>query len=89
MPGEGLKVGTTDYELVKEQIRSGQFDISTKIPHKEIMDYNEANGNWAKGRYEYGAFATSVRNMVNVNHLKAGGRKYIYILNVFLIPAID
>lgn len=79
MPGEGLKVGTTDYEAVKEQIKSGHFDVSIKIPHKEIMDYNETAGTWAKGRYEYGAFATSVRNMVNQHNLKAGGSKFLFI----------
>jgi hypothetical protein len=40
--GTGLVRGSEDWDLVKSQIESGQFDISGSIPHRRILDFNIA-----------------------------------------------
>jgi hypothetical protein len=63
--GEGLKRGTSDYDRVKQQIISGQWDVSGKLPHRAILDFNIEAGNWPESKYEYAPFSTSVRSLVN------------------------
>jgi hypothetical protein len=63
--GTGLVRGSEDWDLVKSQIESGQFDISGSIPHRRILDFNIEEKNWPKERYDYAALAASVRNLVN------------------------
>jgi hypothetical protein len=50
--GEGLKRGTSNYDHVKQQINSGQWDVSGKLPHHAILDFNIEVGNWPESKYE-------------------------------------
>jgi hypothetical protein len=63
--GKGLKRGTSNYGHVKQQFISGQWDISSKLPHRAILDFNIEVGNWPESKYEYAPFSTSVRSLVN------------------------
>jgi hypothetical protein len=63
--GKGLKRGTSDYDHVKQQIISGQWDVSGKLPHRAILDFNIEAGNWPESKYEYAPFLTSVSLLVN------------------------
>jgi hypothetical protein len=70
--GEGLKRGTSDYDRVKRQIISGQWDISGKLPHRAILDFNIITaGNWLESKYKYAPFSTSFRSLVK-NHQRLG-----------------
>jgi hypothetical protein len=50
--GKGLKRGTSDYDCVKQQIISGQWDVSGKLPHRAILDFNIEVENWPESKYE-------------------------------------
>ena len=73
--GSGLVRDSEDWDLVKSQIESGQFDISGSIPHRRILDFNIEEKNWPKDKYEYNAFASSVRNLVNQLRVTRGNGK--------------
>jgi hypothetical protein len=60
-----LKRGTSNYDHVKQQIISGQWDVSGKLPHRAILDFNIEVGNWPESKYKYAPFSTSVRSLVN------------------------
>jgi hypothetical protein len=70
--GKGLIKDSSDWTRVKEQIESGQWDVSGTIPHRRILDYNIAEKNWPAERYDYASFASSVRQLVNQLNLNAG-----------------
>ena len=73
--GTGLVRDSADWNLVKSQIESGLFDISRTIPHRRILDFNIEEKNWPAEKYDYAAFATSVRNVVNQLRLIRGNSK--------------
>ena len=63
--GTGLKKDSGDYNLVVNQIKEKRRDVSGTVPRRQILGFNAESGNWVADKYDYSAFAASVRSLVS------------------------